>query len=129
MECNICNKQTDYLETHHIVPKSRGGLDTKGNLIDICIECHNLAHDVSFKRTKGLISEGVLRSQKKSKEDSKWCDENQELIEKKFTDIWDEDEYKAQFISYSFKCCNWTGTTIKDFVLYDKLSLKCSINN
>jgi hypothetical protein len=127
MECKTCNKQTDYLEKHHIVPKSRGGLDIESNTIDICIECHNLAHDVNFKRKKGLISEGMQKALQKGKDAVLWNSENEKLIEKKFINMWKEDEDKAMFISYSLKYCNWSATEIKDFVLGNKVKLKCNV--
>lgn len=51
MVCSLCNKKTNLLEKHHIIPKSKGGLDTSNNLINICGECHSKIHDVSFSRS------------------------------------------------------------------------------
>jgi len=51
MKCSLCNKKSDFLEKHHIIPKSKGGLDTNDNLINICGECHSKIHDVSFSRS------------------------------------------------------------------------------
>ena len=48
MKCKICEKKTEFLESHHIIPKSRGGTDDKSNLIELCSKCHGLAHNVSF---------------------------------------------------------------------------------
>lgn len=31
-----------YVNSHHVVPKSKGGRDT----IEICIPCHNTIHDI-----------------------------------------------------------------------------------
>ena len=46
---------------HHIVPKSRGGSDNEGNLINLCLECHGKAHDVTFKSNGGLIKESIRK--------------------------------------------------------------------
>jgi len=57
--CQVCETKTKHLERHHIVPRSRGGSDKNSNLIDLCIDCHSKAHDVSFSNGRnGLIKEG-----------------------------------------------------------------------
>lgn len=37
--------RTNYLEIHHVVPRSRGGTNDPGNLTCLCSACHRLAHD------------------------------------------------------------------------------------
>lgn len=93
MQCKICNKKSDYLESHHIIPKSRGGSDDENNLIKICSECHGLAHDVSFKNERGgLQKEGVERKKKKSAQGIAWLKENEELVNEKMYKLYEEDE-------------------------------------
>lgn len=35
--------------THHKVPKSLGGKDTRENLVDLCPQCHDLLHNIAYK--------------------------------------------------------------------------------
>lgn len=37
------------LDSHHIVPKSKGGNDDKSNLIDICVDCHYKEHNPAWE--------------------------------------------------------------------------------
>lgn len=81
MKCNLCNKETQFLEKHHIIPKSRGGKDTMPNLIEICSNCHGLAHDVSFVNNRGgLIKEGIVKTKSKAEVARKWLVENEYLV-------------------------------------------------
>ena len=41
--CERCNKKAT--DIHHIIYKSQGGKDTIENLIALCRDCHNLAHN------------------------------------------------------------------------------------
>lgn len=50
-KCCKCNKEFktkkvdgDFLEAHHMLPKSRGGKDILGNLQSLCRSCHVLWH-------------------------------------------------------------------------------------
>lgn len=93
MKCEICKKVTEYLESHHIVPRSRGGSDDKSNLINLCTGCHGKAHDVSFSNKRGgLIKEGVLRCKDRDIEGKKWLENNQKLYEEKMIDLYEKDE-------------------------------------
>lgn len=40
-ECGISDKKKK-LSIHHIRPKSRGGVNTKENLVKVCGECHKI---------------------------------------------------------------------------------------
>jgi len=44
--CCNCEQPADH--AHHVVPLSRGGRDTLGNLVSLCQECHELVHGRSF---------------------------------------------------------------------------------
>ncbi len=40
-KCIICGF-TSNLEVHHIIPQSKGGLDTKENTVTLCMRCHKI---------------------------------------------------------------------------------------
>ena len=42
-ECAICGSR-DFLEFHHIIPKSKGGSDDYDNIILLCVHCHGAVH-------------------------------------------------------------------------------------
>ena len=60
--CKTCGKDTDELYKHHIIPIANGGKDKKENIIDICVDCHRIAHDLSFKSSKGPIRNGIKKT-------------------------------------------------------------------
>lgn len=46
--CQVCGR-TYGLHVHHIIPRSRGGGDTPDNLVTLCYECHDKAHQGVLK--------------------------------------------------------------------------------
>jgi hypothetical protein len=50
-KCAICGRN-DYLEFHHLIPKSEGGNDEYDNLIVLCGCCHANVHGRSFNPDK-----------------------------------------------------------------------------
>lgn len=46
-QCAICGRN-DFLEYHHIIPKSKGGNDKYDNLILLCACCHAAIHGRTF---------------------------------------------------------------------------------
>ena len=122
MKCAICKKDTDYLEDHHIIPKSRGGSDDKDNLIKICIGCHSDAHGVEFTRNgSGLVKEVQKRYKEKLTKGNKWIelDQNKKKIHDLLMEIYDEygkDKWYKVFdliersIINSFDLMNWAKT-------------------
>ena len=49
--CQTCSLETHDLYRHHIVPTSKGGLQTSGNMVKICGTCHGKIHgklDMSY---------------------------------------------------------------------------------
>ncbi len=46
-ECAICGKK-DFLEFHHIIPKSSGGSDDYDNIIVLCACCHAGIHERAY---------------------------------------------------------------------------------
>ncbi len=58
LPCSCCGFHISgiILDIHHIIPKSKGGLDSMDNLTYICPNCHRIAHtDISLLQ-KPLIS-------------------------------------------------------------------------
>ena len=53
-ECQMCNslyvKGTLQLQAHHLKPRKCGGKDTMGNLISLCIRCHDIAEEGGFSK-------------------------------------------------------------------------------
>lgn len=100
--CKICKKQTNSLENHHIIPKSRGGLDNEDNIIKVCIECHGKAHNVSFSENrKGLTIEGLNKYKDKLENAHNWIQNpiNEKKVQDKILQLHDNDlSYKAEFI-------------------------------
>lgn len=43
--CEVCGNRA--VDIHHVVHKSQGGTDEANNLIALCRECHNRAHNQS----------------------------------------------------------------------------------
>lgn len=41
--CEVCNKAKP-VDTHHIIPKSKGGADCHDNYLAVCLECHSGLH-------------------------------------------------------------------------------------
>ena len=50
--CVNCGK-TEGVEMHHIVPLSRGGNNTLGNIVYLCKECHYKAHSANIGGYRG----------------------------------------------------------------------------
>ncbi len=71
--CNSCKTEEVELHKHHIVPRSRGGSDEVNNLVDLCVDCHGKAHDVSFSSKTGLVKGGVTFAKQVSEKSSCWA--------------------------------------------------------
>ncbi len=63
-ECKTCGANDREIQTHHIVPRSRGGTEHPGNVINVCLDCHTLIHD---KRITGsqLIKDGLAAARQR----------------------------------------------------------------
>jgi 5-methylcytosine-specific restriction endonuclease McrA len=59
--CRHCGRRNG-LHTHHIIFRSRGGLDVLWNLITICYCCHDKVHSEKLRMT-GNANEQVLVKQ------------------------------------------------------------------
>lgn len=44
MKCQSCGCVSDFLEEHHIIPKSQGGSNKRKNILLICNDCHYKIH-------------------------------------------------------------------------------------
>lgn len=101
MKCEGCGAETDYLEKHHIVPKSRGGSDSDSNISHLCVKCHSKAHDVAFsKNDSGLVKEG-LNNWKKAQEDAiEWLNDsqNEDKVHDMIMDVQYHDAFLGELI-------------------------------
>lgn len=50
--CEYCNEASDFLEVHHIEPRSEGGPNTRTNLIALCPSCHRKADRGVYSRSE-----------------------------------------------------------------------------
>ena len=93
--CVACNIMEGN-HIHHIIPKSRGGGDNAGNLIFLCVDCHSLAHDVSFSGEKGIISGGIKKKNNNNNKAKEWLKEqdNEVLLDKLNLIRFDRDLFK-----------------------------------
>jgi hypothetical protein len=56
-QLNILNKKSNYCESHHIIPKSLGGSNTKNNLVLLSAREHFIAHLLLTKFTVGQANQ------------------------------------------------------------------------
>ena len=128
MKCESCKKETEYLESHHIVPKSRGGSDNKSNLINLCIECHSKAHDVSFSNNRGgLIKEGSIKAKEKNIEGKIWLQNNNELYQYKMMDLYEKDEVKYGMIMGLIHNGSMSAYSIMKYVKGERVIVKTQV--
>ena len=59
--CEYCGEEMDFLEVHHIKPRSEGGPNTRNNLIVLCPNCHR-------KADRGVYSRSELKHKVKQQE-------------------------------------------------------------
>tara|TARA_R110000744_G_C18907191_1_gene510056 strand:+ start:51 stop:446 length:396 start_codon:yes stop_codon:yes gene_type:complete len=127
MKCKICNKKTEHLELHHIIPKSRGGSDDVSNLIELCSECHGNAHDVSFTNDRGgLIKESIVKKLTKEKIDRKWLDNNKNMVHDKMMNLYNEDEDTHMLMLLLLEKNKFTPSRIREWTELGKVSFKTS---
>jgi 5-methylcytosine-specific restriction endonuclease McrA len=53
-QCQVCDSVYS-LQVHHVVHKSKGGMDTLDNLITLCSDCHLIVHN----QLKSLVKSGI----------------------------------------------------------------------
>ena len=128
MKCKLCNKKTEHLENHHIIPKSRGGTNDESNLIKLCSECHGLAHDVSFTNERGgLIKESKEKSKIQDKIDRKWLDDNENFVHEKMMDLYNRDEDTHMFMLLLLEKGRFKASHIRKWCEVGKVTFKTSI--
>lgn len=57
-QCAVCGNK-DYLEFHHITPKSKGGTDEYDNLILLCVCCHSIIHNRAYSPEKYHLNTSI----------------------------------------------------------------------
>lgn len=128
MKCHLCSKETEFLEKHHIIPKSRGGGDTESNLIEVCSDCHSLAHDVSFKNDRGgLVKEGILRAKFRDEMSKKWLVDNEELVNSRLENLYHEDLDKYMLLITLLDLPGFNAQQIREWYETGKTSFKTTI--
>tara|TARA_R110000772_G_C13003070_1_gene408454 strand:+ start:124 stop:519 length:396 start_codon:yes stop_codon:yes gene_type:complete len=128
MKCEICKKETEYFESHHIVPRSRGGSDDKSNLINLCINCHGKAHDVSFSNNRGgLIKEGVIKCKDNCKQGKNWLENNEKFYMDKMMDLYEKDEVKFGLILGLIENHKMDAYSIMKYVKGERVVIKTTI--
>lgn len=53
--CALCGSH-QYLQIHHVIPRSQGGSDFPENLITLCSKCHGQAHGVDCTSPRDYLS-------------------------------------------------------------------------
>jgi len=64
-QCDTCLENSDNLMTHHVLPRSLGGLDHKTNIVNICDLCHSKIHSHNFIKQATLIKKGIEKRRDK----------------------------------------------------------------
>jgi hypothetical protein len=127
-KCKICKSKSEYLEKHHIIPKSRGGTDDENNLILICSKCHGLAHNVDFSNERGgLIKESIIKSEKELKQSNIWLEKNEHIYFKLMEDLLQKDETKHSLILNLLELNKINSLHIKNWYETGQLKLKFTI--
>ena len=66
MPCQICGLDIINMHFHHIIPRTKGGLDISSNLIELCCFCHFEIHSSAQNLKKRNFTE-YLKWEKLSK--------------------------------------------------------------
>jgi hypothetical protein len=127
-KCQICNTKSEFLEKHHIIPKSRGGSDSKNNLIELCSNCHGKAHNIEFKNERGgLVKEGAKRTKDQVEKDKEWLENNDFLVLKKLNKLMDANQEKHDLFLNLMHCNKIDATHLKKWVINGSFRLKTNI--
>ncbi len=57
-QCAICGNM-DFLEFHHMIPKTAGGTDDYDNIILLCACCHSKIHNRTYDPSKYRLSTSI----------------------------------------------------------------------
>ena len=72
IECWACGVRAR-CETHHIAPRSLGGLDTRENLLPLCSACHDvITHGFSHAGNMGLMMKSFFQEGSEANREAKW---------------------------------------------------------
>jgi predicted HNH restriction endonuclease len=66
--CNLCEKQAPFthkgkpfLESHHVKPLAKGGMDTVENTVALCPNCHRKMHSLNMASDKQKLRDWIKR--------------------------------------------------------------------
>lgn len=123
--CKLCNIKSEYLENHHIIPKSRNGSDSINNIIRICSKCHGLIHDVSFVNERGgLLKDGIIKSKQSNKTDEIWLEKNKHLYMKKMMCLYEKNQDEHMLILLLIEKGAFSNTNIRKWIENGKTVIK-----
>ena len=128
MKCKLCNKETEHIENHHIIPKSRGGTDYINNIIQLCSECHGLAHDVSFINDRGgLVKEGINKKITNCENDIKWLEKNEKLVHNKMMNLYNNNRDMHMLMLLLIEQNKFNASHIRKWFEIGKVTFKTTI--
>jgi len=58
MVCFVCHSNSIFADSHHILPRSRGG--TEGPEVNLCQDCHRLLHSAAKKMKRGKSPDSLM---------------------------------------------------------------------
>jgi HNH endonuclease len=58
-QCQICLKQFDKLDIHHIICRRKGGLNIMNNLMSLCVKCHRILEPTRIKYFHPIIQKSI----------------------------------------------------------------------
>lgn len=70
MTCKICERPTDKIYKHHLIPRVKGG--TRGETIECCKTCSRQVHMLFSENELAKMTLGELLSTDQMKEYLKW---------------------------------------------------------
>lgn len=88
--CKLCDYVGEDTHLHHIIPRSLGGNEDNYNLIELCVPCHNKAHNSNFGGEKGVIKQGIDKHRGRFNEAKKWLEANNEVLTQFIMDFYQE---------------------------------------
>ena len=89
--CKLCNYIGVETHMHHIIPRSRGGADDDGNLIELCSTCHNKAHNAEFGGDNGIIKHGIKKTKDRNKRATNWVAKHEDVLHDILMGFYDEE--------------------------------------
>lgn len=87
--CSVCDYVGIEMHVHHIVPVSLGGTECPANLVELCIQCHQKAHNAKFGGDSGIIKAGIAKTKRRWKDATAWLSENEGELHKILLDFYE----------------------------------------